>query len=187
MSLPPPPPQPGPTEQPRPGWAAVAVPPPPPTGPALGTPGVLVVKARLPDAILTGIAAATVGGLIWWVAVAFTHREFPYLALLVGLLAGQGVLVGARKGGPAQGAMAAAFCLGALLVAQYFVVRSITIGEAADRGIAVSIPLWLGFSPARQIVVDSIKDHGLTGLFFAIAVLAAAVTAGSSSRRPAVG
>ncbi|MGI8756812.1 MAG: hypothetical protein ACR2MB_13335 [Acidimicrobiales bacterium] len=158
---------------------------PPPPG-ALG-PNVLVVKTRPVDALLTGIAAAALGGLAWWTVVAFTHREFPYLALVVGLLAGQGVLIGARKGGVVQGFLAALFCLAALLVAQYFVVRSITIQEAADRGISNSVPLWLGFSPARQVVTDSIRDHALTGVFFAIAVLAAAVSAGSSSQRPAVG
>lgn len=147
----------------------------------------LMVKARPFDALLTGVAAATVGGAIWWLVVALTKSEFPYLALLVGILAGQGVLVGARRGGLAQGVAAALFTAVALLVAQYFVQRSITIGDAADLGITTHIPLWQGFDVARQIVTDSIKDHRVTGLFFAIAVVAAGVTAGSSSRRPAVG
>lgn len=182
MALPPPPPSSGPPGSPLQGWATVPAPPPPPGAPG---PPVLVVKTRLFDAVLTGIAAAAIGGLAWWTVVAFTQREFPYLALVVGLLAGQGVLIGARKGGVAQGVLATVLCLTALLVAQYFVVRSLTIQEAADRGVANSVPLWLGFSPSRQVVIDSIRDHALTALFFGIAVLAAAITAGSPSRRPA--
>lgn len=164
---------------PSPGHAGRAGLPPPP-------PAVLVVKARIVDALLTGIAAAAIGGVAWWAVVTFTGREFPYLALVVGLLAGQGVLVGARKGGPLQGFLAATFCLMALLVTQYFVVRSLAIGQAADSGVSASIPLWQGFDTARRVVTDSIGDHLLTGVFFAIAVVAAAVSAGSPSRRPAV-
>lgn len=170
-SVPAPPPSPG-----RAGRVGLPEPPPP----------VLVVKARPFDALLTGIAAAAIGGVAWWAVVALTEREFPYLALVLGLLAGQGVLVGARKGGPLQGLLAALFCATALLVAQYFVVRSLAIHQSADRSIAASIPLWQGFDTARQVVTDSIRDHVLTGVFFAIAVVAAALSAGSPSRRPAV-
>ncbi len=150
---------------------------------ANASPPTLVVRTRPFDAILTGIAAAAIGGAVWWAAVAFSHREIPYLALLVGILAGQGVLVGARRGGLLQGVLAAVFCLGALGVAQYFVQRSLLVDAS---GAGSSVPLWLGFDSARRVVTGSVRDHALTGVLFAVSVVAAAVSAGSASRRPAI-
>lgn len=172
---------PGPTSAvappPQGGWGA---PPPPISAP-------LVVKVRLLDALLTGIAAAAVGGVAWWAVVALSGSQFPYLALIVGILAGQGVLIGARKGGPLQGALAAGFCLVALVVAEYFVARSLAISQAADAGQHLDVPLWQGFSFAREVVTEAVKADKLVGLFWGIAVIAAAVTAGAPSRRPAIG
>lgn len=185
-----------------PGPTASTVPPPPPTsggwgrtnaapgngwGQAPATQGQLLVKARPADALLTGVAAAAVGGLIWWAATALTSRQFPYLAVVIGLLVGQGVLVGARRGGIAQGIAAAALCLAALAVAEYFIQRSLAFQQAHEHGVSIDLPLWQGFGFARKAVVEGVKDHALTGLFWALAVVVAFASAVSNSRRPALG
>lgn len=185
-----------------PGPAASTVPPPPPTsggsggtnaapgsgwGQAPGDQRPLLVKLRPADALLTGVAAAAIGGLIWWAVTALTSRQFPYLAVVIGLLVGQGVLVGARRGGVAQGIVAATLCLVALAVAEYFIQRSLAFHQAHEHGVSIDLPLWQGFSVARKAVVEGVKEHALTGLFWALAVVVAFGSAVSSSRRPALG
>lgn len=166
-----------------PGPTAVVPPPPPggwgPTPQPLTSQ--LVVADRIPEGILVGAAAATIGGVIWWAVVASTHHEIYYLALLIGLLTGQGVLVGARKGGVAQAVLAGVFTLAAMAVAQYFVERSLAISAGGG-----NLPLWQGFGFARSVVSDRLHHDAIVPLLWALSVVAAAASAGGSSRRPAI-
>ncbi len=154
-------------------------PPAPQTGPlALG-----VVRApaatRLAEGLLVGLAAAVVAGTLWWAVVAATERVFVYGAVLVGVIVGHGVLIGARRSGVGPAALAAGSTLVALAVAEYFVQRSITI---ADTGI--SLPLWQGFDLAVEVVRTSLGDNPIAALFWLVAAGAAAVTAGATGKRP---
>ena len=160
------------------------VPPPPHGGWGAGAAPVsapLVVATRYVDGLLVGAAAAAIGGAIWWAIAASTERQIYFVAIAVGVIAGQGVLIGARRGGPLQGAMAAVLCLLSLVVAQYFVVRSIAISESH-----ASIPLWQDFGFAKSVITNSVKADKLSLLFWALSMAAAAATAGLPSRRPAV-
>lgn len=156
-------------------------------GQAPGTQRQRPVRARPVDALLTGLAAAAIGGAIWWAVTALTSRQFTYLALVVGLLVGKGVLVGARRGGVVQGVAAAVLCLAALAVAEYFIQRSLAFHQAHERGVSIDLPLWQGFGFAREVVVEGVKDHALTGLFWALAAVVAFISAVGSSRRSALG
>lgn len=142
------------------------------------------VRTRPLDGILTGLAAAAVGGAIWWGVTSLTERQIPYLAVIVGVIVGQGVVEGTRKGGIVPGLIAGVCCLGALIVAQYFIERSLFLSAAQDRGVTVDLPLWDGFSSAKQVVQDAVEEDKLRGVFWIVAAVAAAVTAGSSGRRP---
>lgn len=157
------------------GPGAVAAPPVP------GTFAPMIVKLRLGEALIVGIAAAALGGLAWWASVAFTERQFVYAAIVVGLLVGQGVLIGARKGGVVPGIVAAALTLVALAVAEYFIQRSLAISN-----FGADVPLWLGFSPAREIVQGSLEDDPVGGLFWLLAAGAAALGAGRAAQRPVI-
>jgi hypothetical protein len=134
--------------------------------------------ARSVDAVLLGIAAAAVSGVAWWAVSAVSHRQFPYLALLPALFVGQAVLIGARRGGPLPAAVAAVSVLVALVVAEYFVQRSLAIAN-----FGVDVPLWMGFTDAKDIVVEGVKQEKLTGIFWAVATIAAAATTFPSGRR----
>lgn len=138
-------------------------------------------KARFGDALLVGLAAAAAAGGLWWAVVAFTGYQFVYGAIAVGLLVGHGVLIGARRGGPVFGLLAAAITLASLAVAEYFVQRSLAI---ANEG--YDIPLWTDLSFATDVVREAIRGHASTGLFWGIAAIVALVTAGSSRRTPSV-
>jgi hypothetical protein len=170
--------------------SSVPGPPPPPAGAWGAAPGVrraLVVKARPFDGILTGLAAATIGGAAWWAVTSLTALQIPYLAVVVGLLVGQGVLIGARKGGIVQGIVAAVLCVLALAVAEYFIQRSLAIHDAHKAGSSIALPLWQGFSFARQVVTEAVKGRAITAIFWGIGAIVAFVVTFDSKRRPAVG
>lgn len=157
------------------GPGAVTAPP----GPITFAP--MVTKLRLPEGLLVGLAAGALGGLGWWASVAFTERQFTYAAIIVGLLVGQGVLIGARKGGVLPGVVAAAITVVALAVAEYFIQRSLAIST-----LGADVPLWLGFSTAKDVVQTSIDDDPVTGLFWLLAAGAAALGAGRAGQRPVI-
>ena len=140
----------------------------------------MIVRTRPLEAVVVGLAAAALAGVAWWAAVALTEQLFVYAAILVGLLVGQGVLIGARKGGVVPAVLAAVFTLGALLVAQYFIERSLAISKQG----AQDLPLWLGFSTAVDVVRTSVDGDRKVAVFWLLSVAAAAFGAGASSRRP---
>jgi hypothetical protein len=170
--------------------SSVPGPPPPPVGSRGAAPGLrraLVVKARPLDGLLTGIAAAVIGGTAWWAVTSLTALQIPYLAIVVGLLVGQGVLIGARKGGIVQGIAAAVLCVLALAVAEYFIQRSLAIHDAHKAGSAIALPLWQGFSFARHVVTDAVKGRALTAIFWGIGAVVAFAVTFDTKRRPVVG
>jgi len=171
-----------PPSAPGPGWVPASpggFGPPAPMAP-MG-PGVLVTRTRPLEAILLGVAAATIAGIAWWAAVATTKQQFVYGAVVVGILVGQAVLIGARKGGAGPAAIAIVASLAALVVAEYFIQRSLAIDN-----FHADLPLWMGFSTAREVVQEAVKEHPLTAVFWGISAVLAAVSAGSSTRRPIV-
>lgn len=194
--LPPPPPAPGP---PAPGaptgaWAAPTAPAVSGWGSAGSTsewgldttvvhrpPAPVKVNARLGDGILVGLAASIAAGGLWWAVVAFTQRQFVYGAIAVGLLVGNGVLIGARRGGPIFGLLAAGFTLVSLAVAEYFIQRSLAISQEG-----YDIPLWTDLTFAIDVVREGVKGQPAIGLFWGIAAIAALLTAGLPGRRPSV-
>lgn len=140
----------------------------------------MVTKVRPLDGVLVGIAAAALAGLAWWASVAFTENLFVYAAIIVGVVVGQGVLVGSRRGGIVPALLAGVFTLAALVVAQYFIERSLAISTFG----AKDLPLWMGLSTAVDVVRSSVDGDPKIGLFWALSVVAALVSAGSRSRRP---
>lgn len=160
----------GPTIAPLvPGTPAPAAPPATadPTGP------------RVADGLLVGLAASAVAGGVWWAVVALTQRQFPYLAVLLGLLVGQGVLVGSRRGSLALGALAGVLTLVGLSVAQYFISRSLAISE-----LGLDVPLWEGAGRAVDVIRATYQDDALTLVFVLLAAGCAAFAAGRTSARP---
>jgi hypothetical protein len=149
--------------------------PPAPAGPT--TPE--VAGPRVADGTLVGLAAAALAGAVWWAVVTLTQRQVPYLAVLLGLLVGHGVLVGARRGSLALGALAGVLTLVSLSAAQYFISRSLAISE-----LGLDIPLWNGAGAAVDEIRATYQDDGLTAVFVVLATGCAAVAAGRPSARP---
>jgi hypothetical protein len=136
-------------------------------------------------AVLGGLTGAFVAGFVWWGIVATTRTQVTFVAIGVGWVVAQAVLLGCQQRNrlPLQ-AIAAVFTLASLAVSEYFIQRTLAIKELGDSVGTIRIPLWDGFDTAVDIVRESLKEDPLTGLFWVVAVIAAVVVTGT---RDAVG
>jgi hypothetical protein len=142
----------------------------------------LVVRPRPLDGLLTGVAGAGLAGVAWWaLATQLTWDWWPLLSVLVGLAIGLAVVVGARRGGPAAGAVAFGVGLLTVPVTAYFIARSIDIRDAVD---PVSIPLWTDLGGAKDLVKGLAEADKAKAVAWLGAPLVAAVVAGWPGRRP---
>lgn len=162
---------------------------PPPTTVPWGTPVAVeparpVRETRLADGLLVGLAACGIGGGAMWAIAAFGQLErWHYGALLVGLITGLGVLIGARRGGPLPGLIAAVLSLVAVLVTVYFADRSLQIASLEDAGLSSDVPLWQGAQAMVDIVRDWIEFDVASAAAWLLAPVAALVVAGWPGRR----
>ena len=148
----------------------------------------LVVKTRVLDGALTGIASAAIAGGIWWAIATFANLEQWHLgAALVGLIVGQGVLIGSRKGGLVSGLLALVFSTLTVIVAVYFIDRSQTVIALADAGRSSDIPLWQGFGGLEDVYRGWWEFDKTRPAMWLLAPLIAVAIAGWPGRRPVVG
>lgn len=126
----------------------------PPTAMVASAPGTgLVVKMRPFDGLLVGVAAAGIGAAIWWAISTFSDIEqWSFLAIIVGLFVGQGVLIGSRRGGVVPALMALVISSIAVVVAVYFISHSFRVQSIEDAGRTLDEPLWQGLSYAKDLV-----------------------------------
>lgn len=158
----------------RPGAPRVGAPPVAPPPPLALDPA----PRRYLEGAVIGVAAAGIGGVVWWAVCSVTGLQLDLVSLLLGLFVGQAVLIGSRRGGPVPALVALVAVLLSLTIAQYFIERSAAI---ADFG--AELPLWMGFSTARRVVSDSLTNDSLRGLSWLVAGAAAVVSCGAKTRR----
>ncbi|WP_426571829.1 hypothetical protein [Aquihabitans sp. McL0605] len=148
----------------------------------------LVIKTRVFDGILTGTATAFLAGVAWWAIATNVDTEWWHFgAIVVGLVVGQGVLLGSRRGGLASGIIAVVVTTLAVLAAVYFIDRTITLNSFADAGRSSDIPLWQGFSHAKDVYQGWWDINHTKVIGWALAPIAAVIVAGWPGRRPLVG
>jgi hypothetical protein len=150
------------------------------------------VRTRPLDGLLTGVAASAVAGTIWWgVAVLLAKNDQPDLwhfgSLIVGLVIGQGVLLGTRRGGLVSGLIALVLSCLTVAAAVYFIDRSITIIALSDIGRTSDISLWQGWSHLTDTYRGWWELDQNRVLEWALAPLVAVVIAGWPGRRPIFG
>lgn len=151
-------------------------------------PGGLVVKTRMVDGLLTGLAAAGIGGVLWWAFASNVQFElWQPLAVVIGLLVGQGVLVGTRRGGIGPALLALACSSLAVVVAVYFIDRSLTIDGIEAAGRTADLPLWQGFSYAQDAVWAWVDYSAVRAGGWLLAPVAAVLMTVFPKARPAIG
>ncbi|MCU1372115.1 MAG: hypothetical protein JWO77_3309 [Ilumatobacteraceae bacterium] len=149
-----------------------------------------VVKTRVLDGILTGIAASAIAGFAWWGATTAINGATESFELwhlgsaLVGLIIGYGVLLGARRGGLVSGLLALVLTAATVLVAVYFIERSQTIISLTDAGRTSDVPLWQGISGFTDTYWSWWDFDRTRPLMWLLGPLVAVLVAGWPGRRP---
>jgi len=125
---------------------------------------------NLLGAAALGLGAAVLGCLIWYGVVVLTNFQLGIIAVGVGWLVAQAVILGSgRKRGPKLQAISVVITLLAMVVGEYLVVRHVVVESLTQEGYT-SFKLFLPVGDMLSIVVEGIKADPLTLLFWAIAL-----------------
>jgi hypothetical protein len=121
-------------------------------------------------ALLGGLGAAVLSSLIWYVVVIVTNYQLGIVAIAVGWLVAQGVMVGSgRKRGPQLQALSVAITLVAMLASEYFVLRHFIVEDLSAQGYT-DFKLLLPLGDMIELVIEGIKAEPITLLFWGIAL-----------------
>ncbi|HVM16151.1 MAG TPA: hypothetical protein VM290_01030 [Gaiellaceae bacterium] len=102
-------------------------------------------------AILAGVAAAVVGGIVWGLIVRFSEYELGIIAWGVGLLAGMAVAFAARGArGPVLAAVAVASALLGILIGKYLSFAWVVQDIAEEDGVSLGVFSGETFSLFRE-------------------------------------
>lgn len=126
-------------------------------------------------ALVYGLAAGVVAAGVWYAIVVFTQHEVGLVAVAVGWLVGQGVVLGSGgKRGLKLQLLSVLIALAAMAGAEYFILREALIAYLAEQGgRAVTLPLFLPLDLAFDLVTSAIQDDPLELFFWAIALYGA--------------
>jgi hypothetical protein len=130
-------------------------------------------SSNLAGALVLGLIAAAVSSLIWYGVVVISEYQVGLIAILVGWLVGQGVMLGAgrKRGAPLQ-IMSVVITLVAMVASEYFVWRHFLVLVLKEEEIT-GIPLFLPLGDMIQLVMEGIRLEPMTLLFWAIALYVA--------------
>lgn len=151
------------------------------------------IRTRPLDGLLTGLAASAIAGLLWWgvvigLAEKGTELDLWHLgAILVGLIVGQGVLTGSRKGGAVSGLIALVLTAATVAVTVYFIDRSQTVIALSDAGRSSDVPLWDGLSAVTDVYRGWWDFDQTRVLMWLAGPVIALLVAAWPGRRPLVG
>jgi hypothetical protein len=142
-------------------------------------------ESNLPAAALFGLLAAIVGTLVWYGVVVVTGYEAGIIAIGVGWIIAQAVMLGAgRKRGPALQGISLVITLLSMAASEYFIIRHFFLQVIAEEGYIVSdVPLILPLEDIWFFIFEGIKANPLTLLFWGIALWEAFVLPAKRSLR----
>jgi hypothetical protein len=122
---------------------------------------------------IAGLIAAILATGIWYGVVAVSQYQLGIVAIAVGFIVGQGVVLGAnRRGSIVLVAISVALTLLALVVSEYLIVAHF-VGQ--ELGAGVTLDLVQGPDFIVSIVIESLQADPLTIAFWAIALFQAFV------------
>jgi hypothetical protein len=121
--------------------------------------------------LLAGLVAAIVASGMWYAVVVVSHYQLGIVAIIVGFLVGQAVVLGAsRRRAVALVAISVALTLLALVMSEYLIVAAF-VGEQLAPGETIEILQPPAF--VAEVVIESVKAEPLTLAFWAIALFQA--------------
>lgn len=121
-------------------------------------------------AILVGLGAATVSALIWYGLVVGTNYLVGWIALGVGWLVGQAVIIGSgKKRGTALQVISVLITIFAMALAEYLIVRHFVILGLKEQGYT-SFKTFLPLGTTLSMIGQGIKTEPVTLFFWLIAL-----------------
>jgi hypothetical protein len=128
--------------------------------------------ANLGSAIALGLGAGLLSALVWFAVVALTGYQLGIVAVGIGWLVAQAVMLG--SGGKRGGALpwiSMGVTVLAMLLSEYFIIRHFLVQILAeDEGIA-GVPLVLPPGLIAELVIEGVKSEPLTVVFWAVAII----------------
>jgi hypothetical protein len=121
--------------------------------------------------LLAGIIAAVLATALWYAVVVVSHYQVGIVAILVGFLVGQAVVLGARRRGSiALIGISVVLTLLALVISEYLIIANFVSQQLAP---GETIELLQPPAFVLEVVVESVKADPLTLAFWAIALFQA--------------
>jgi len=118
-------------------------------------------------AVIFGFVAAVVSAIIWYAIVAITNYEVGIVAIAVGWLVAQAVILGAgRKRGPIVQIISVIAILFAMGLGEYLIIRHFINKSAVG-----NLPLFLPIKLVVKILFEVIKEDPLILIFWIIALI----------------
>ena len=140
--------------------------------PAPTAPAGPATRADLIGGLAAGLVAAIVASAIWYAVVVVTGFQVGLVAIAVGFLVGQAVVLGARRRGSVVLVGASVvFTLLALAISEYLIVVHFVGLEFAADGLTIEVLQPIDF--IIEVVAESVQADPLTLLFWAIALFQA--------------
>lgn len=133
------------------------------------------LKAEVEDtnqvgALILGLGAAVGASLLWYAFVVLTKSQLGLIAIAVGWLVAQAVILGAgHKRGPRLQILSVGLTLVAMALSEYLIVRHFAVEALATEGYT-NIPFLLPVNVMVSLVIEGIKNDPLSLLFWGIAV-----------------
>jgi hypothetical protein len=110
--------------------------------------------------------------VLWYLIVAFSDRQFFYLALLLGFFVGYAASYGAKRGGPQVAAIAAVIAVLAVVLSYYYIDRHAFLDQFGDvnRDAAADLaPLLPGLGFLWDVVKAGLDEEPIRYLFWLLA------------------
>jgi hypothetical protein len=130
--------------------------------------------------VVYGLIAAAVSGLVWYLVVSTTNRQFLFLAIAMGFIVGSAVAIGSGRSRVVNAVIAVVIALVGMFASYYFIDRHILIKQLGSQA---RVPLWDSFKFARLLVKAGFDADGSQIVFTLIAVVLAGAV-GYTRTRP---
>lgn len=121
--------------------------------------------------LLAGVVAAVLATALWYAVVSISHYQLGIVAIVVGFLVGQAVVLGAgRRGSIALVGFSVLLTLLALVASEYLIIANF-VGQQLAPGETIELIQPPNF--VVEVVMESLKAEPLTLAFWAIALFQA--------------
>jgi len=118
-------------------------------------------------AVLFGVGAAVISALIWYAVVAITDYQLGIVAIAVGWIVAQAVILGSgRKRGPVVQLISVLAIIFAMALGQYLIIRHFLIKAGFE-----NLPLFMNLKLIFTFIVEVIKEDPLVLVFWLIAAI----------------